>query len=357
MIDFDLNLFDAPEDITTMKNNPLPRLDISIEAREQLLPFCRLRAGENWIDPLGRHKIGCFDATDEAAMHAFLGDARAQLAVHDPPYNLVAFAETEATHYARWCKEWVSISLELMTPDCSLYVWLGADQNNGFQPLPDFMLMMRETLFKARSFITMRNQRGYGTQKNWMAVRQELLYYVRGNPTFNIEAEYTDIPKILRGYYKEVNGALTENGERGKSENIRAGNVWVDVQQVFYRMEENVSGCYAQKPLKAIERILQASSNKGDLVIDFFAHSGTTLLAAERLGRRCYTTDIDPVFCEITIRRLERYRMTRRLGWQNDHPFASEMPTLAYKQSVEEQIPSLFSDEPLSHGNSPSRTR
>ncbi len=68
------------------------------------------------------------------------------------------------------------------------------------------MLMMRQEPFAPRSFITIRNQQGYGTQKNWMAVRQEWLYYTKGSPLFNIEAEYTDIPKILRGYYKEVNG-------------------------------------------------------------------------------------------------------------------------------------------------------
>jgi site-specific DNA-methyltransferase (adenine-specific) len=171
----------------------------------------------------------------------------------------------------------------------------------------------------------MRNQRGYGTQKNWMAVRQELLYYVKGSPGFNVEAEYTDIPKILRGYYKEVNGVVTENLERSKSDNIRAGNVWVDIQQVFYRMEENVNGCYAQKPLKSCERIIRASSNPGDLVLDFFAHSGSTLLACEMLGRRCYTMDVDPVFCEIAIRRLEHFRATGKTGWQNSNPFAAEI--------------------------------
>ncbi len=186
------------------------------------------------------------------------------------------------------------------------------------------MLMMRQEPFRPRSFITMRNQRGYGTQKNWMAVRQELLYYVKGTPTFNVE--YTDIPKILRGYYKEVNGKVTENLERSRSNTIRAGNVWVDVQQVFYRMDENVSGCYAQKPIKSIDRIVRASSAPGDLVLDFFGHSGTTLLACEILGRRCFTVDIDPVYAEITIRRLERYRATRRLGWQNGHPFQDELP-------------------------------
>ncbi len=161
-----------------------------------------------------------------------------------------------------------------------------------------------------------------------MAVRQELLYYVKGRPPFHVDAEYTDIPKILRGYYKEVNGQVTENLERGKSENIRAGNVWVDVQQVFYRMEENVSGCYAQKPLKAIDRIIKASSDPEDVVVDFFSHSGTTLLSAEINKRRCMTMDIDPLFCEITIRRLEHFRRTGRLGWQNGHPFENEYAPL-----------------------------
>ena len=165
----------------------------------------------------------------------------------------------------------------------------------------------------------MRNQRGYGTQKNWMSVRQELLYYTKGDPHFKVN--YTDIPKILGGYYKEVNGEVTDNFERSKSEFIRPGNVWVDIQQVFYRMEENVPGAYAQKPLKSISRIIEASSRKNDLVADFFSHSGVTLLAAELLRRRCYAMEIDPIFAELTIRRLEHYRETGKTGWQWNNPF------------------------------------
>ena len=156
-----------------------------------------------------------------------------------------------------------------------------------------------------------------------MSGRQELLYYVKGNPHF--EVQYTDIPKTLRGYYKEVDGRVTENLERSRSNNIRSGNVWIDVQQVFYRMEENVSGCYAQKPLKSIERIIKASSQPGDLVIDFFSHSGTTLIASELSQRRCFTIDIDPIYCEISIRRLELLRQTGKVGWQNGHPFEQDL--------------------------------
>lgn len=309
-----------------MKNCPLPRLDNSPESREVLLPHCRLSPGDVWHDPLGLHRVGCLDATDGEVIGQMCGEERATLAVQDPPYNLIAFAQTDDVNaYIRWSRAWVDNTLRFLASDSSFYVWLGADQNNGFQPLPDFMVMMRDLPLRPRSFITMRNQRGYGTQKNWMAVRQELLFYVRGNPPFHIEAEYTDIPKILRGYYKEVDGEVTENLERSRSDCIRAGNVWVDVQQVFYRMEENVSGCYAQKPLKAIERIVSASSSPGDVVLDLFAHSGTTLLAAERLKRRCFTTDLDPIFCEITIRRLEHFRRTGRAGWQNGHAFEAEL--------------------------------
>lgn len=309
-----------------MKNNPLPRLDDTPKIRERLLPFCRLAAGEIWQDPKGKHRIGCCDATQKKEIDFLLGGQVASLAIHDPPYNLVAFDLRSIDEFIEWCHKWIDNTTSALAKDAALYVWLGADQSNNYQPLPDFMLMMRNYPYKSRSFITMRNQRGYGTQKNWMAVRQELLYYTKGNPIFNVNAEYTDIPKILRGYYKEVHGKLTENMDRGRSENIRAGNVWVDIQQVFYRMEENVSGCYAQKPLKSIERIINASSAQNDIVLDFFAHSGTTLIAAEKLGRRCFTIDIDPLYAEICIRRLEHFRQSGREGWQNGHPFETEIP-------------------------------
>lgn len=307
----------------------LPRLDVHPELRERLLPLCRLKAGEVWQDPTHGHRVGVLNATSRADVLKIIGDEKTPFIINDPPYNVrvgnantINLAKIDLDEYLAFSRKWVQNALEIMRDNAHLYVWIGADYTDNFQPLPDFMIMMREFQeLRPRNFITMRNQRGYGTQKNWMWVRQELLYYIKGNPTFNVVAEYTDIPKILRGYYKEVNGQLTENLERSKSENIRAGNVWVDIQQVFYRLEENVPGCYAQKPLKAIERLILASTEKGDLVVDFFAHSGTTLIAGEKLSRCVYTFDIDPVFAELTIRRLEHYRKTGKTGWQWHNPF------------------------------------
>jgi site-specific DNA-methyltransferase (adenine-specific) len=305
----------------------LSRLDIDEKLRKKILPYCRLKYGEIWNDPEGKHKVGVLDAASISDTLKLFGKEKSQLAINDPPYNVTVgntnsknLSRIDVNEYINFSGKWITNVLTVLDKNASLYIWLGADQKGGFQPLPEFMIMMREFKeLKARSFITMRNQRGYGTQKNWMSVRQELLYYTKGNPFFKVV--YTEIPKILRGYYKEINGKNTENFERSKSEFIRPGNVWVDIQQVFYRMEENVPGAYAQKPLKSILRIIGASSKKNDLVSDFFSHSGATLLASEMLGRKCYTMELDPVFAELSIRRLERYHKTGRTGWQWENPF------------------------------------
>src|SRR3989338_1654402 len=274
--------------------------------------------GTIWEDPVSGHKIGCLDASKKEDVEKLMDNKKAALAIQDPPYNVDInneFGNLPLNKYINWSEKWIDDTINALGENSSLYIWLGADIRNGLQPLPDFIIMMRNKPVRVRNFITMRNQRGYGTQKNWMAIRQELLYYIKGEPIFNVDAEYTDIPKKTKGYYKRVNGKVTENFERSKSLTIRAGNVWHDIQQVFYLMHENIEGCFAQKPLKSAERIIEASSKPGDIVIDFFSHSGSTLLQAEMNKRIAYTMDIDPSYCKVTAARLLRFRRTGETGW------------------------------------------
>lgn len=308
---------------------PFGRIDRDDALRALLLPVCRLNPGGVWEDPIAGHRVGVGDATDPTQVAGIVESLQPSLCIADPPYNLslgsrngAATGSIEWADYDCFTEAWLDAVLAAMAPVASLYVWLGADIREDLHPLPEFLRAMRNRPeWRPRNWITLRNQRGYGTQANWMWVRQELLYYVRGKPVFDVTADYTDIPKVLRGYYKDIGGRRTENGERGKARTIRAGNVWVDVQQVFYRMHENVPGCYAQKPLKAIERIVASATLPGDVVVDPFAHSGTSLIACEKLGRRAVTFDCDPVFAEIAIRRLEHYRAAGRAGWQCANPF------------------------------------
>ena len=75
--------------------------------------------------------------------------------------------------YPDFSGKWARNTLNCLAANAHFYVWLGADYKNNFQPLPEFMLMMRDfPELSAKNFITMRNQRGYGTHNNWMWVRQ-----------------------------------------------------------------------------------------------------------------------------------------------------------------------------------------
>ena len=305
----------------------LPRLDSDNSLKEKILPFCRLKNGGIWEDPVSGHRVGVLDACRISDVDKIMNSEKTDLLINDPPYNIeVGNKNTDnlfkdnTDAYIDYSKKWLDSADHISSENSYHYIWLGADQKNNFSPLPEFMLLMKVfDAWKSKSFITLRNQRGYGTQKNWMCIRQELLCYQKGKPDFNVV--YTDIPKVLKGYYKTINGKKTENMERSKSDTIRPGNVWIDIQQVFYRMKENVPGAYAQKSLKAIDRIIRTSSTEKSIITDFFAHSGTTLLASEIAGRKCYTFDIDPVFAELSIRRLEHYRKTGQPGWQCSNPF------------------------------------
>ena len=82
-----------------MKNNPIPRLDLECEIRDKLLPHCRLKPGEIWVDPLRDHKVACMDATNDNQVSLLMDGSYADLAIQDPPYNLVVFEEKTIEEY------------------------------------------------------------------------------------------------------------------------------------------------------------------------------------------------------------------------------------------------------------------
>lgn len=85
------------------------------------------------------------------------------------------------------------------------------------------------------------------------------------------------------------------------AEGVRSRDVWTDIQTL---QKGETTGYGTQKPGRLLERIIQASTDEGDLVADFFAGSGTTASVAERLGRRWVTSDIGKPSVMITRKRL-----------------------------------------------------
>ena len=67
----------------------LTRLDINDELRKKILPYCRLKKGEIWKDPKGKHRVGVLDATSLSGTKKLFGNEKVQLVINDPPYNVV----------------------------------------------------------------------------------------------------------------------------------------------------------------------------------------------------------------------------------------------------------------------------
>ena len=80
--------------------------------------------------------------------------------------------------------------------------------------------------------------------------------------------------------------------------------IWSDVEALRSWHKEKL-GYPTQKPVALLERILLASSNEGDVVLDPFCGSGTTLVVAEQLGRRWLGCELDPEYNRWAIKRLE----------------------------------------------------
>jgi len=61
------------------------------------------------------------------------------------------------------------------------------------------------------------------------------------------------------------------------------------------------------KPLKLLERLIKNSSRPGELVLDMFGGSGSTLMTCEQLNRTCYMMELDPIYCDVIIKRWENF--------------------------------------------------
>jgi DNA modification methylase len=78
------------------------------------------------------------------------------------------------------------------------------------------------------------------------------------------------------------------------------------------------------KPTKLVCRFMHNSSRRGEIVADFFGGSGTTMIAAEQLGRRARLMEIDPHYCDVIRRRWAEFKYGEGCDWQSLTPIAND---------------------------------
>lgn len=203
-------------------------------------------------------------------------------------------------HYISWLEPRVHMMYEVLKPTGSFYLHCDWHANAHIR-------IMLDKIFGEKQF---RNEiiwhyTGGGRAHNYFSRKHDtIFYYVKSEKaTFNIDAIRMPY-KESSGYAKS--GIVSKSGKRylPNPKGTPMDDVW-DIPIINPFSKERV-GYPTQKPEALLERIVKASSNKGDLVADFFCGCGTTISVAQKLGRRWIGVDISPTAIKIMQRRLER---------------------------------------------------
>lgn len=220
------------------------------------------------------------------------------LVIADPPYgNVLADAwdrwEGDEASFVDWMLKWTESWQRALLPDAALYVWGGVG-TPGFRPFFSYLSRVeRETSLRLANLITWKKRRAYGVQHNYLFTREECVYLINGPDVKRPRRFNVPLLDELRGY------AGFDPKHPAKSEFYRRSNVWTDVTEV---MRGKVHP--AQKAPRVIEVPIEVHTTPGEWVVDPFAGSGTTALAAIRLGRRFVVVEACPKAFETMVERI-----------------------------------------------------
>ena len=247
----------------------------------------------------GNHLIIWGDTLD--ALSSKIPNSSVDLIFADPPYNIGKNFNgrkdkwTSEEAYLEWCYKWIDLCLRKLKDKGSFYL-MAATQN-----MPYFDIYLRDKICILSRIIWSYDSSGVQAKRYYGSLYEPILFCVKDKQqyTFNaddilVEAK-TGAKRKLIDYRKPV---PTQYSSRKVP-----GNVW-DFPRVRYRMEEYEKHP-TQKPIALLERIVRASSNPGDLVLDPFAGTFTTCFVAKKLGRQSIGIEIEEDYVKIGLRRLQ----------------------------------------------------
>ncbi len=244
------------------------------------------------------HKIVLGDAVE--ALAAQVPDRSIDLIFADPPYNIGKNFNgrkdrwDSEEEYLVWCYLWLDLCIRKLKDSGSLYIMCST------QTLPYFDIYLRRELTVLSRIVWYYDSSGVQAKNYFGSMYEPILYCVkdRDNYTFNaddikVEAK-TGAKRKLIDYRKSVPTVYSS---------VKVpGNVW-EFPRVRYRMDE-YENHPTQKPTALLERIIKASCNPGDLMLDPFAGTFTTAFVAKQLGRRSISIEIEEEYVKIGLRRL-----------------------------------------------------
>lgn len=213
--------------------------------------------------------------------------------INDPPFGTgFDYGEgqykddLDSTAYQQFTSDWLNAAYRILKPDWALWIAMGDEHVADVKIQADNLFTMRNWCIQHYNFGTHQNKK-FGRNK------VHLLYFVKDAKKFTFNADDIRFPSLRQTKYKD------------KSANSK-GRVPGDVLD-YARLPGNAkerTGHPCQTSEKVIERIILATSNRGELVVDLFGGSFSTASVCKKLGRDCISGDISPEFVESGKKRL-----------------------------------------------------
>ena len=227
------------------------------------------------------------------------------LLILDPPYNLnksfngLKFKKKDNETYSAYLNEIIEAFVPALKPTATIYIcgdWVSS--NSIFE--------VAKNHFVVRNRITWEREKGRGAKANWKNASEDIWFCtVSGEYVFNVDDVKSRRQVIAP--YTNADGT-PKDWSKSKSGNYRdthPANLWSDITIPFWSMPENTDHP-TQKSEKLLARLILASSNPGDMVLDPFLGSGTTCVVAKKLNRKALGIELDLDFALVAQKRLEQ---------------------------------------------------
>jgi DNA modification methylase len=244
---------------------------------------------------LGVHRLMCGDSTLRTNVERLMGNKTAKCLFTSPPYNMAGdLYETYADDLKS--KEYIAFNLNVAKawlPSLKGYLYwnISYNKNARWEFLEIMDRLVKESGLRFMELIVWNKKHALPIRSRDALTRQyENVLMLGDEDTVTEEMELFWLGTTeKRGYFHKRKGkGITNYWEIG----------------TLNSQQENLKACFpVALPLKGIGLV----TSEGDIVVDPFGGSGTTLIACEKTGRKCFTMELDPVYCQIIVDRFEKF--------------------------------------------------
>ena len=265
----------------------------------------RCNPGDVWL--LGNHRLMCGDSTKESDVAKLMSGEKADLLLTDPPYNVdyhggtkdkmkIANDNMEDAAFIAFLTAAFDCATQAMKDGAAYYVWHADSKGFEFRiALKEAGLTLRETLIWVKNSLVLGRQdyqwRHEPCLYGWKDGAAHYFVDDRSQSTV-IEDAGVDYRKMKKDELLKIVLRLTD---------VSIPNT------ILYEDKPTKNDIHpTMKPVKLMARLIKNSSKNEQLVLDLFGGSGSTLIACEQIGRKCYTMEFDPKYCDAILDRWEK---------------------------------------------------